>query len=228
MGRDSGSEQNIRNKEGGSKMKTSVRISMIVCMALAIVFMTVPFGYTQEVTTPKTLCDNKCGVVKTVGQRSYDSGFVAYSNPTDVMFKWAPVTSETLDLLGSPVRNLRGQTLGIITAFVVDSRGRIAFAILSQAQPEIIHVGISVPVPFSALSIRRMGPAEVKVVLNMEKGAMDSAPSFDGTNDLNNIEWAARIYQHFGQTPYWTEEEAGKSLLSANSLESSTFFDSEM
>ena len=208
-------------------MKTLVKTSMIACMALAIVFMTVPFGYTHEATTPKTLCA-KCGVVRTVGQCSYDSGFVAESNATDVMFKWGPITSETLDLLGSPVHNLRGQTLGIITAFVVDPRGRIAFAILWQAPPEIIHAGRSVAVPFSALSIRRMGRAEVTVVLNMEKGAMDSAPSFDGTNDLNNIEWAARIYRHFGQTPYWTEEEAGEARPATNSLKLATLLDSEM
>jgi hypothetical protein len=197
-------------------MKTLVSTLMIVCMALAIVFMTVPFGYTQEVTTPKTLCA-KCGVVRTVVQCSYDSGFVADSKATDVMFKWGPITSETLDLLGSPVYNLRGQTLGIISAFVVDSRGRIAFAILWQAPPETIHAGRSVPVPFSALSIRRMGRGEVTVVLNMEKGAMDSAPSFDGTNDLNNIEWASRIYRHFGQTPYWTKQQAGKAGPAMNS-----------
>jgi hypothetical protein len=200
-------------------MKTLVRISRIVCLALAIVFITVPFGYTQEVTTPKTLCDNKCGAVKTVVQFSYDAGFVAYSNLTGVRFKWAPVTSETFDLLGSLVYNLQGQMLGIITGFVVDTRGRIAFATLWQPSPEIIPTGRGrhVAVPFSALSIRRTRLAEVTVVLNMEKGTMSSAPSFDGTNDLNNIEWAARVYQYFGQAPYWTEEEAGKVHLSKSS-----------
>jgi hypothetical protein len=201
-------------------VKTLVRTSMIACMALAIVFMTVPLGYTQEVTTPKAI-GAKCGVVRTIDQCSYDSGFDADSNAANVMFKWGPITSETLDLLGRPVYNLRGQTMGIITAFVVDSRGRIAFAILWQAPPEIIHAGRGryVPVPFSALSIRRMGRAEVAVVLNIEKGAMDSAPSFDGTNDLNNIQCSARIYRHFGHTPYWTEEEAGKARLATNSLD---------
>ena len=193
-------------------MRTIIRASMIGCLALAIVFMTVPFGYTQDVyPTTKTLYPG-CGKVATVVQCSYDSGLVADSNAADILFKWGPITSETLDLLGSPVHNLRGQTLGIITAFVVDSRGRIAFAILWQAPPEVTHAGRSVVVPFSALSIRRMERAEVTVVLNMEKGAMDSAPSLDGTNDLNNNEWAAKIYRHFGATPYWTEEEAGKGL----------------
>ena len=54
-------------------MKTLVKTSMIIGMALAIVFMTVPFGYTQEVTTPKTVCA-KCGVVTTVDDCSYGPG----------------------------------------------------------------------------------------------------------------------------------------------------------
>jgi hypothetical protein len=149
-------------------------------------------------------------------------GFVADSNATDFMFQWGSITSETIDLLGSTVYSLRGQKLGTISAFVVGSGGgRIEFAILWQAPPEDIHArrGRYVAVPFCALSITKMGPAKVNVVLNMEKWAMDSAPSFDGTNDLNNTEWAARIYRHFGQTPYWTEEEAGKARLATNSLE---------
>ncbi len=65
-----------------------------------------------------------------------------------------------------------------------------------------------------------MGPAEVTVVLNMDKETLDSAPDFDRTHDLNNTEWAARIYRYFGQTPYWMEEEAGKARPATNSPES--------
>ena len=55
-------------------MKTLIRTSMIVGMALAIVFMTVPFGYTQDsYPTTKTLCP-KCGVATTVDDCSYGPG----------------------------------------------------------------------------------------------------------------------------------------------------------
>ena len=147
-------------------------------------------------------------------------GFVADSNAAGFTFQWGPITSETVDLLGSPVYNLRGQMLGTVNAFVIDSQGGVDFAILWQGDLlQDIKAGRYVAVPFSALSITRMGPAEVTVVLNMDKGTLDWAPSFDRTNDLNNTEWAARIYQYFGQTPYWTEEEAGKAPSTMNSPE---------
>jgi hypothetical protein len=145
-------------------------------------------------------------------------GFVADSNAAGFMFQWGFITSETIDLLGVPVNNRGGESLGIISAFENDDRGNIAFAILWQAAPlEDINAGRYVAVPFSALSITRMGPAEVTVVLNMDKGTLDSAPSFDRTNDLNNTEWATGIYRYFGQTSYWTEEESGKVRPATNS-----------
>ncbi len=139
-------------------------------------------------------------------------GFVPDSKAAGDVFEWGFITSETIDLLGTPVNNPGGEILGIISSFENDYQDNIAFAILWQAVSlEDITAGRYVAVPFSALSITRMGPAEVTVVLNMDKGTLDSAPSFDRTNDLNNTEWATRIYQYFGQTPYWTEEEAGKA-----------------
>ena len=147
-------------------------------------------------------------------------GFVVDSNAAGFMFQWGFITSETIDLLGVPVNNPGGELLGIINAFATDYQGNIAFAILWQAAPlDDINAGRYVAVPFSALSITRMGPVEVTVVLNMDKGTLDSAPSFDRTNDLNKTEWATRIYRYFGQTPYWTEEEAGKARPATNSPE---------
>ena len=48
-------------------MRTLVRTSMIVSLALVLVCMTVPFGHTQEVTMPKTPCD-KCGTATPIGK----------------------------------------------------------------------------------------------------------------------------------------------------------------
>ncbi len=138
--------------------------------------------------------------------------FPVGSNAAVPMFEWGATTSETIDLLGSPVINPAGKTLGTINAFVNDSEGHVAFVILWQGVLEDFSAARYVAVPFSAISITLIGPAKVTVALNMEKGATDSAPSFDGINDLNNTESAARIYRYFGQTPQWTEEEAGKHV----------------
>ncbi len=151
-------------------------------------------------------------------------GFVACSNAEPFTFQWGSISSETIDLLGTPVYNPGGEMLGTINAFLIDSEGRVDFAILWQGAPlkdigEDIRAARYVAVPLSALSITRKGPAEVTVVLNMDRGTLDSAPSFDRTHNPNHSEWAVRIYRYFGQTPYWTEEEAGKAGPAANSSE---------
>lgn len=147
-------------------------------------------------------------------------GFVADSNAAGSMAQGGVTTFETIDLLGTPVNNPAGEMLGTINAFVLDSQGRVDFVILWQGAPlEDINAGRYVAVPFSALSITRMGPAEVTAVLNMDKGTLYSAPSFDRTHDLNNTEWATSIYRYFGQTPYWTGEEAEEAGPATNSPE---------
>jgi len=142
------------------------------------------------------------------------------SNAADSMFEWGVISSETLDLLGSPVSNQAGEVLGFVNAFVNDSEGHVAFAILWEGVPEDANAGRYLAVPFSALSISGKEPAQMTVVLNIDKMTLDSAPSLDKTKDLNNSEWAASIYRYFGQVPYWTEEEAGEeSPAAANSSE---------
>ena len=146
-------------------------------------------------------------------------GFFADSNAAGSTFQWGFLTSETLDLLGTPVDNQAGEMLGTINGFVNDSEGHIAFAILWQGVPEDANSGRYLAVPFSALSISEKEPAEVTVVLNMDKKTLDSVPSFDKTEDLNNEQWASSIYRYFGETPYWTEEENGETGQATNSPE---------
>jgi hypothetical protein len=132
-------------------------------------------------------------------------GFVADSNAAGYMFEWGLMTSETIELLGTPVTNPAGEMLGTINAFVNDSEGHAAFVILWQDMLEDFKAARYVAVPFSALSISRTEPLQMTVVLNMDKAILDSAPSFDRINDLNNTEMATRVYRYFGQVPYWTE-----------------------
>jgi len=132
-------------------------------------------------------------------------GFITDSNAASPGFQWGLMTSETIDLLGTPVNNPAGQILGTINAFVSDSQGNIAFVILWEDALAELHAARYVAVPFSALSISRRKPVQMTVVLNMDKAILDSAPSFDRINDLNNTEMATRVYRYFGQVPYWTE-----------------------
>ncbi len=122
------------------------------------------------------------------------------------MIEWGVINSESLDLLVTPVNNPAGEMLGTINAFVNDSEGHVAFAILWQGIFEHMNAPRYVAVPFSALSISGSGPIQLTVVLNIDKRKLDSAPSFDNTQDLNNADWAASIYRYFGQVPHWTGE----------------------
>ncbi len=150
--------------------------------------------------------------------------FAAEASAVGPVFRWGVTTSETIDLLGSPVINPAGKMLGTVNAFVIDSQGHVAFAILWQGVLEDVNAGRYVAVPLSALSISGKEPAEMTVVLNVDKRTMDSAPGFDKPEGLNNLQWAARIYRYFGQTPYWTEEETGEAGPATNSPESGDGF----
>jgi len=136
--------------------------------------------------------------------------FTADANAAGSMFEWGFITSETTELLGMPVKNPAGELLGIVDAFVNDSEGHVAFAILWRG-PWDLNPARYVAVPFKALSISGKEPDQMTVVLNINQRTLDSAPSVDRTKNLNDTDRAASIYRYFGQVPYWTGEEAGKT-----------------
>ena len=92
------------------------------------------------------------------------------------------------------VENLQGEKLGEIKDFVIDSQGRIPFAMLS-------HGGRTIVIPYSALSIERNF-----FVLDANEEKLASAPAVGEREDSIDQAKAQEIYRYFGQTPYWTEE----------------------
>jgi sporulation protein YlmC with PRC-barrel domain len=95
------------------------------------------------------------------------------------------------------VLNPKGEKLGEIADFVIDSTGRVAFAILSNEQK-------TTAVPFGML---KLNPDGDHFIIDISREKLASAPSFrEGSNltDRNVHE----IYRYFGQTPYWTTETA--------------------
>ncbi len=108
---------------------------------------------------------------------------------------------EVSKLLWSDVENPQGEYLGRVTDFVVDSNGRIEFAILLQGYLEI---GDSryVAVPFEALS---HGSSSHDFVLDTTRERLASAPSFNEKKDLTNRKFAEEMYRYFGLEPSWTE-----------------------
>jgi sporulation protein YlmC with PRC-barrel domain len=91
-------------------------------------------------------------------------------------------------------KNLQGDDLGKIEDLVMDSRGRVLFAILAHKETTIL-------IPLAALSLDRSGSF---FVLDASDEMLDSAPSYEGSADESRAE---EIYRHFGQAPYWKEGE---------------------
>jgi len=108
---------------------------------------------------------------------------------------------ELKSLLTYGVKNHQGQYLGRMQDFVIDSSGRVVFAIISKPGRLGIR-GEPVAVPFQTLSF---GSGKNELVLDMSREKFASAPRYDRKTDLENSAQAANIYRYFGVQPYWTE-----------------------
>ena len=104
------------------------------------------------------------------------------------------------DIKGSQVKNMQGEDLGTLDDFVIDTDGRVGFAILS-------HADKLVAVPFDAITYDQ---SEKRLSLNMSKERIESAPAFDKTTDLSRSAWTDEIFRYYGVQPYWGEERLGQ------------------
>ena len=79
------------------------------------------------------------------------------------------------------VKNLQGKDLGIITDFVKDSQGRVAFAILlhSDYPPSIYSMPRKIAIPFAALTCGKQ-----VCTFNVSVKKLDSAPTFTSKKEL--------------------------------------------
>ena len=104
------------------------------------------------------------------------------------------------ELLGSGVKNLQGDYLGRITDLVVDSHGRVTFAVLAHGG-FLGMGGTSVAVPFEALTF---DPKGKHFAFDITRERLNTAPAFS-MRDLTNETWAENVYRYFGRQLYWTE-----------------------
>jgi len=108
---------------------------------------------------------------------------------------------ELSQLTNFTVKNHEGEYLGRMQDFVIDSSGRIVFAIVSK--PGFLGIrGPAVAIPFEALSLPSEGNS---FVLDMSREKFASAPLFDKASGLDNSAWAANVYKYYGVQPYWTD-----------------------
>lgn len=106
-------------------------------------------------------------------------------------------------LVGDRVVNLAGQGIGRIEELMVDvTTGRVAYAVLSFGG--FLGFGNKLfALPWSALTVDE---AHRRFVVNVTREALEKMPGFDKGHwpDLNDLEYAAGVYHHWGATPYWT------------------------
>lgn len=120
-------------------------------------------------------------------------------------------------LIGHSVYSAIGQTLGQISDLVIDqANDRVALVILS----DVPNLGTKmVAIPYSAL-VRTgedtfqlsFGNQELEVppagmdlyAYNLTKLSSDS--DLYGIPSVIDSDWVAKIYDHYGQAPYWTKE----------------------
>lgn len=111
---------------------------------------------------------------------------------------------DSKDLIGAPVKDSRGQLLGIINEVMVDSRGH-AFAVVNHGDYDLYgEGGVNTPVPFEALRIYRTESGAESAVFTMDAEHLDFAPFLDSTK-IGNRQYEADIYGYYGIQPYWTE-----------------------
>ncbi len=120
----------------------------------------------------------------------------------DMMLKGRGI-SEISKLLGTSVRDLHGEDLGIITKLVAGPGRHLGFAVLSYWISDDTQRRVAVP--FSALSCK-----ERNCILNANKETFISAPTFVFEDDLSAPRLAEHIYRHFGIQPYWAGKETKK------------------
>ena len=113
-----------------------------------------------------------------------------------------PRVMRSSTIVGSAVRNLKGDDLGKIQELMIDvATGRIAYAVLAYGG--FLGMGDKLfAIPGEALMARS---DERQFMLDLDEETLKTAPGFDRdhyptTADTN---WLSNVYTHYGYTPYW-------------------------
>lgn len=105
-------------------------------------------------------------------------------------------------LTGTYILNPKGEYVGRVTDFVVDSQGQVTFVVVSHGG--FMRIGEKeVAVPYGSFSYDR---GKRHFVLDLTRDKLGMAPAFT-RRDLYSEKWAEDVYRYFGRAPYWTEGE---------------------
>jgi sporulation protein YlmC with PRC-barrel domain len=121
----------------------------------------------------------------------------------DIVGGPGPAFMSATSLIGDDVYNLQDEDLGDVKEFMLDMRtGKVAYAVLSFGG--FLGMGEKLfAVPWAAL---KLDPANKRMILDVSKERLESAPGFDSDNwpNMADPEWASGIHTYYGTTssPY--------------------------
>jgi sporulation protein YlmC with PRC-barrel domain len=111
-------------------------------------------------------------------------------------------TLSAASLNGAPVYNRAGEKLGKVEELMIDVlTGRVTYAVLSFGG--VLGIGDKLfAIPWTSLTVDE---AQKRIVFDIDKALLENAPGFDKEHwpDLGDLEYANKIYLHYGATPYW-------------------------
>ena len=112
-------------------------------------------------------------------------------------------TLSAKSLIGDKVVDVTGNEVGKIEELMIDViNGQVAYAVLSFGG--FLGIGDKLfAIPWSRLSVDE---ASHRFVINVTKETLENAPGFDKDNwpDLDDLDYANGVYNHYGAQPYWT------------------------
>lgn len=130
------------------------------------------------------------------------------STPTDLRIQKAS------EIIGRPVQNDRGETLGEIKDLVIDpDRYRVAYVVLTFGG----FMGMGDKLFAMPASVLQMPGTGGFAQLTMDAGRLKKATGFDKNNwpNLADPAFAASNYEFYGQKPYWVEDLRGGQYLAS-------------
>lgn len=119
-------------------------------------------------------------------------------------------------LNGDRVTNQANEDLGKIEDIMVDlESGRVAYAVLSFGG--FLGMGdklFAIPWRSFELDMDRH-----EFILNVPKSTLENAPGFDKDNwpDFADETFGSEVHSHYGQTPYWEQDQSRSAYSSGSS-----------
>lgn len=116
--------------------------------------------------------------------------------------KFANSPVKASNIIGTPIANPKGESLGDIKEVVIDpNSGRIAYAVVSFGG--FLSMGEKLfAIPFSAFEYNL---SKNQYILDVSKERLEKAPGFDADHwpSMEDEQWNRDVYDYYDRSPYW-------------------------